>query len=183
MTRTTCFATLGILACGFVFGAPRPENTTYVDGNIGSLKPNTGGTLMFTDDSSIVLRTGLTEVSVPYAGIHRAELGATQVHGHDAPMYKVWTLPQRLHKTESQLLTLEYTTGKGENQVMTLELAKPAANSVLAMIQEHTSPKAGADSAAMKAHQNGAAWWGDSFWKTARNSEKWDATVAAAGSK
>lgn len=176
MTRTACFAALGLFACGIVFGAPRPETTTYVDGNVAALKPNTGGTLVFSDDSSIVLRTGLAEVAVPYSGIRRAELGATQVHTHDAPAYKVWTLPQRLHKTETQLLTLEFTSSDNNSQVMTLELAKPVASNVLATIKSHTSPDA---KAAAKRQKD--EWWGDSYWKTTRNVEGWDRAAAPAG--
>jgi hypothetical protein len=182
MTRTAFFAALGLLACGIVFGAPRPETTTYVDGNVAALKPNTGGTLVFTDKSSLVLRTGLAEVSVPYSGIRKAELGATQVHSHDAPAYKVWT---RLHKTETQLLTLEYLNAQNEANVMTLELAKPIASNVLATIKEHTAPAntAKADDPS-KGKKSDPAWWGDSYWKTNRNAEKWDAaTSAPAGSK
>ena len=175
MIRTACFAAMGVLACGIVFGAPRPETTTYVDGNVAALKPNTGGTLVFSDESSIVLRTGLAEVSVPYSGIRKAELGATQVHSHDAPLYKVWSLPERLHKTQTQLLTLEFVNAENQGQMMTLELAKPVASSVLATIKAHTEAKA-----AKNPKPGDPAWWGDSYWKTNRNVEKWDTAAAAA---
>src|SRR5690348_5820714 len=105
MTRTV----LLLASCGLAFAAsPRPENSTYIDGNVSTLKPKTGGTLVFSDDTAMKFKTPDGEVPVPYANIRRAELGPTQVHAHDAPAYKVWTLPQRLHKTETQLLTVEF---------------------------------------------------------------------------
>src|ERR1700759_1277529 len=45
MTRFSTFTAMSVVACGLCFGAPRPETSTYVDGNVTSLKPNTGGTL------------------------------------------------------------------------------------------------------------------------------------------
>jgi hypothetical protein len=180
----TKFAALVLLSGSLMFGAPRPETSTYVDGNVTSLKPNTGGTLVFTDDNSMMFRTGLAEVAVPYASILRAELGATQTHGHDEPAYKLWALPKRLHKTETQLLTLEFKNGLGESQTMTLELSKPAASSVLSTIEEKTAKpaeaKAGEKAATASASASAPskdlskdAWWGDSYWKTSRNQGSW----------
>ena len=167
-------------ACIAVSGAPRPETSTYVDGNVSSLKPNTGGTLVFTDDSSMMFRTGLAEVAVPYASILRAELGATQTHNHDLPL-GVSALVNRLHKTETQLLIVEFKSGLGEDQSMTLQLAKPAASSVLATIQEHTAKPT---AAAAKTHADKAAaakteWWGDGYWKTVRNQDSWNSKQAS----
>lgn len=181
MTRTASFAALGVLACGFVLGAPRPETSTYVDGNVAALKPNTGGTLVFSDEKAILFRTGLAEVAVPYAGIRRAELGATQVHSHDAPVYKVWALPQRLHKTQTQLLTVDFRNDQGEDRSMTFELAKQAASSVLSTIQTHTvSPSSVAGVTASKDGKSaGSVWWGDGYWKTNRNQDTWNVQTAA----
>lgn len=179
MTKTALFAAFAMISCTLVCAAPRPETSTYVDGNVASLKPNTGGTLVFSDDNSMVFRTGLAEVAVPYDKIMRAELGATQTHSHDAPAYKVWDLPKRLHKTETQLLVLEFKNGLGENQTMTLELAKPAATSVLATIEERTAPKSADAKAAAASADSKDAWWGDSFWKTNRNQDSWAAKQAS----
>jgi hypothetical protein len=183
MIKTALLTSLAAFVCLGVSGAPRPETSTYIDGNVSSLKPNTGGTLVFTDDNSMMFRTGLAEVAVPYASILRAELGATQTHRHDEPAYKVWALAKRLHKTETQLLTVEFKSGLGESQNMTLELAKPAASNVLATIEEHTGKST--SSAAKAAAKNAGAkedWWGDSYWKTARNQDSW-ATKEASNNK
>jgi hypothetical protein len=174
MTRTTSFAALAILACGCVLGTPRPETSTYVDGNVAALKPNTGGTLVFSDSKAMLFRTGLAEVSLPYDAIRKAELGATKVHSHDAPAYKVWT---RFHKTETQLLTVEFKSAEGEDRTMTFELAKLAASAVLATIQENTNPTAAA------AVTVGSAWWGDEYWKTKQNLNTWTNPAGASGSK
>jgi hypothetical protein len=175
MTKTLLLASLSFAACALVSAANRPETSTYVDGNVAALKPNTGGTLVFNDTSTMTFRTGLAEVPVPYSGIRRAELGATQVHSHDEPAYKVWSLPKRLKKTETQLLTVDFKNGQGLDQTMTFELAKPAANAVLATIEGHTVKSPSASGTSPKMGKAGTEeWWGDDVWKTNRNAAKWD---------
>jgi hypothetical protein len=172
-------ALLTAFACMAVFGAPRPETSTYVDGNVSSLKPNTGGTLVFTDNNSMTFRTGLAEVAVPYASIQKAELGATQSHSHEPSGLKVLAFASRLHKTETQLLIVEFKSGLGENQTMTLELAKPAAANVLATIHEHTGKTVAAAKAPAAPASGKEEWWGDGFWKTTRNQDSWNSKEAA----
>ncbi|HEY1755383.1 MAG TPA: hypothetical protein VGG72_08295 [Bryobacteraceae bacterium] len=173
-------AVVSLFLCIAVSGAPRPETSTYVDGNVSSLKPNTGGTLVFKDNNSMTFRTGLAEVAVPYESILHAELGATQVRNHEPMGMNPVALISRLHKTETQLLTVEFKSGLGEKQTMTLQLAKPAASSVLATIQEHTT-KAVTESKAAdgKGGEAKPAWWGDDMWKTTRNQDSWNAKDAA----
>jgi hypothetical protein len=183
MTKTAYLMLLSAaFACLAVSGAPRPETSTYVDGNVSSLKPNTGGTLVFTDANSMTFRTGSNEVAVPYSSIQRAELGATQVHSHEPgfPGLKVLSMVTRLHKTETQLLIVEFKSGLGENQTMTLQLAKPAATSVFATIQEHTPRSVTAlRTPAEKTAEAKDAWWGDDYWKTSRNQDSWNTKEAA----
>jgi len=189
MTRILSF----VLAGATVFAASRAETTTYVDGNVAGIAPNTGGTLVFSDDKAMVFRTGLTTVSVPYASVSRSELGVTRETSHGAPLYKVWA---RRKKTETQYLTVDFKNEEGEAKTMTLELAQASAPSVLATIQDHTGGKTAVASAApgqsttvasskpiIDPHDKGAVaspptkagsdWWGDDIWKTTRNAPGW----------
>lgn len=199
MMRITFLLALAAVA----YGASRAETTTYVDGNLSGVSPNTGGTLLFSDEKAMYFRTGLETIPIPYANIGKAELGATQVHSHDVPLYKVWALHKRFTgKTQTQLLTVEFKTDEGEDRTMTLELARGSADTVLSQIQSRTSvtaPVAEVASAepaqaepaklkrrkASKPHTEaktatpapsgrGDEWWGDSFWKTTRNADKWN---------
>jgi hypothetical protein len=136
MTRIPSLAAWTVLACATAFAASRAETSTYVDGNLAGVSPNTGGTLLFSDDQTLVFRTGLTTVSIPYATVTRSELGATRETSHGGPAYKIWA---RKKKTETQFLTVEFKNEEGEGKTMTLELAQATAPSVLAAIQEHTS--------------------------------------------
>ena len=111
---------------------------------------------------SMELKTPLHKVEIPYNQISKAELGSVMVHTPDPePLYKVWALPKRLIKSETQQMTVAFTGGNGQNQTMTLEMSKTSADSVLATIGRH-SGKVANDS-----------WWGDNYWKTTRNKDTW----------
>jgi hypothetical protein len=139
-----------VLACATAFAASRAETTTYVDGNLPGVSPNTGGTLLFSDDKTLVFRTGLATISVPYANVTKSELGATRETSHGGPAYKVWA---RHKKTETQFLTVEFKNDEGEAKSMTLELAQASAPSVLAAIQDHTGSNQTAEVAVVKPGQ------------------------------
>lgn len=194
MTRILSF----VLVCGSVaFGASRAETTTYVEGNINGIAPNTGGTLLVSDENKLYFRTGLATVAVPYSAIRKAELGATREISHGAPIYKIWA---RHKKTETQFLKVEFKNEEGEDKNMTLELAQASAPAVLSTIQQHTSntvvaaapaparvasaarstsksrPAVDPSDASAKATpptKAGSNWWGDSIWKTASNESTW----------
>ena len=199
MTRITSLLASAAFLCGAAFGASRAETTTYVDGNITGVAPNTGGTLLFPDDKAVYFRTGLANVEVPYANINKAELGATRVHSQDVPLYKVWSLHKRFSgkKSESQFLTIAFKGDDGEEKTMTLELAQAAASSALSTIESHTGKEFKAEQKApelktpdqktevaaapvskaaerpAKSAAKADGWWGDSIWKTTRNADKW----------
>src|SRR6185436_2402971 len=123
---------------------PRPETTTYIDGNLTGVTPQTGGTLVFNNEKALQFRTGLATFDVPYANITKAELGAKQVHSRKAPAYKVWALPKRIGgNTSTQILLLEFKGEEGEAKSMTLELASSSVNSVVGSINSHRSPSEG----------------------------------------
>lgn len=207
-------AALTVAATTAAPAASRSETTTYVDGNIAGVSPNTGGTLVLSDEKAMSFRTGLSTVAIPWASVTHVELGATKETSHDVPVYKVWALHKRFGgKTETQLLIVNFKNEGGEEKSMTLEVAKGSAGNVLSTIQAHTannpvsdpaektvvaSAEPASDSAEPKVASNdtprkltkkeaqaeaqrdvkgetSGPWWGDNFWKTPRNSDKWNA--------
>ena len=64
-------------------------------------------------------------------------------------------------KSETQQMTVAFTNGNGQDQTMTLEMSKAAADSVLATIERHSAQGRQYD------------WWGDNYWKTTRNKDTW----------
>jgi hypothetical protein len=159
--RFLTLPTLTILAGGLLAAADS-ATVTYIDGNVAELAPNSGATLYMSNPQSMELKTPLHSVQIPYAQISKAELGSVMVHTADPePLYKVWALPKRLIRSETQQMKLAFTDGNGQNQTMTIEMSKTSADGVLATIERH-SGKVANDS-----------WWGDNYWKTTRNKDTW----------
>ena len=183
------FALLAVFSMA-AFAASHSETTTYVDGNVKGVSPNTGGTLVLSDEKTMVFRTGLANVEVPYEGISKVELGAVKETSHDVPLYKVWQLHKRFsggNKTETQLLIVGFKNGDGEEQSMTLELAEGAMKGVVSTLEQRTgksfgpekqaaktAPAKGASQAKNAPKNSNDAWWGDDYWKTTRNTDKWN---------
>jgi hypothetical protein len=159
--RFLTLSTLTIFAGGLLLAADS-QTVTYIDGNLADLAPNTGATLYLNSPQSMELRTPLHKVQVPYGQISKAELGAVQVHSSEPEaFYKVWALPKRLMKSETQQMTVAFKDGNGLNQTMTIELPKPAASALVATIERHSAKVAE------------STWWGDNYWKTTRNRDTW----------
>lgn len=184
--------TLAVLSSAAALAASQAETTTYVDGNLTGVAPNTGGTLLFSEDKAMYLRTGLSNVAVPYSGINKVELGAVKETSHDVPLYKVWQLHKRFtggNKSETQLLIVSFKNDDGEDKSMTLELDRASVRNVLATIDDRTGKtwvekksetasrhkKPVTETAGTNtAKKDSSAWWGDDFWRTTRNTDKWN---------
>jgi hypothetical protein len=159
--RFLILPTLTILAGGLLLAADS-ETVTYIDGNIADLSPNTGATLNLTNPQSMELRTPLHAVQVPYVQILKTDLGSVTVHSSEPePLYKVWALPKRLIKSETQQVTLDFKNANGQDQTMTIEMSKPAVPGLMAKISRHNGKIAESN------------WWGDGYWKTTRNKDQW----------
>ena len=81
------------LLAAAAFGAPQAETTTYVDGNLTGVSPNSGATLTYSGEKQMTLRTGLTNVDVPYENISHAELGAVKETSHS--VHKLWGVARK----------------------------------------------------------------------------------------
>jgi hypothetical protein len=167
--RIASLVAVFVLACGLA-SAARQEPFTYVEGNLTGVIPNSGGSLTLSESQALELKTGLATVSVPYAGITKAELGATREHSEKEPLYKVWALPKRLWGgSMTQLVKIEFKGEDGEPKTMTLELDKSSAPEVVEHLRRQNPSLPGAAAVAASP----ADWWGDRYWKTARNADKW----------
>lgn len=183
--RLTSFAIFSLFTAALVSAAERPETTTYIDGNLPGVAVNTGGTLLFSDEASMTFRTGLANIVIPYAGVTKAELGAVKETSHDIPLYKVWALRKRFGpKTRTQLLIVDFKNEENADKTMTLELSPTAASEVLETLQSRgpktlvVSNASGKTEASAKSKGASDSWWGDEYWKTTRNSDKWNKPTA-----
>ncbi len=194
MIRVDALLTLGTLICWAAFGGSAPENTIYRGGNLTGVSPDASGMLLFPNDQAMVFQTGDDSIQVPYASISKAELGAISVHSPHVPVFKVWEVSKRFTgRTKTQLLTVAFKGEEGEDISMIFDLAQSAAPGVLATINGHTGKgptvlphvKLTDDQtmASGPADSPKAPWWGDNYWKTTSNSDKWDTLRAASTPK
>ena len=153
-----CFSVAALAASG---GGP----AVYVVGNLEGISPGAEGMLVL-ENGKAVFRSGKTVMAVAYADIGSTELGTKLTPPTDIPLYKVWQLHKRFlsEKATHQLLTIEFSRD-GKDQTMTLELEETAAAETLESIEIKQGKR-------QPAHRstNADSWWGDSAWKTTRNS-------------
>jgi hypothetical protein len=160
--RFLTLPTLAILSGGLLL-AVDSASVTYIDGNVADLAPNTGATLYLTNPGSMELKTSLHKVRITYSQISKAELGSVETHYAEAqPAYKVWALPKRLMKPETRTMTVAFTNESGQDQTITIEMSRAAAEGAFAVIERHNAKIADSN------------WWGDSYWKTNRNQDQWN---------
>jgi hypothetical protein len=189
-----------MLACGLAF-AGRTENAVYTGGNLDGIAPQAKVTLDLSGDKTIKIRDGQTDVNVPYAGVTKTNVSAADAKDPAAPKHKL-SLGKSGHP--AQLLTVEFKNAQGDAKTVTLQLTKPAASNVVAVIGKHnravqaalkSQPKkskkdkdADKDDKKEVAKTNAdeavsnkdGSWWGDSVWKTNRNQAKWEQQSGAA---
>jgi len=154
-----------ILASAAAFAGTGGGPAIYMVGNLNAVSPGAEGILAL-EENNAVFRSGKTVLSLPYGDIDNVELGAKVTSRPDAPLYKVWRLPQRFLTEHPmlQMVNFEFTDKDGNHQSMTLELDESAANETLAEIEIRQGKRI-----PPKRATNADPWWGDSAWKTTRN--------------
>jgi len=144
-----------LCVCGVVAsGLAAATDFTYLEGSVAELARNVEGTVSYSVGKTIQLKTPQHTIKIPYVDITAAELGDIHAPAPD-PVYKVWSLKKRFAKTETQELTVTFKDTTGQEQTVTLELARQDASAILATIQDRND------------------WWGDRAWKTKRNTNQW----------
>lgn len=89
--------------------------------------------------------------------------------------YKVWRLPKCLRQTKTQYLTVAYRNEQRQSKTLVLELEQRAASRVLDTLEVRTGKRPATDQLATGTKDE--IWWGDQYWKTTRNADKWSKTA------
>lgn len=159
------------LAASFALAADTPKDVTYLKGTIEGFAQNEAARLALPDTKVMVLKTDTASVEIPYGAITKSDRKVVAVEVENEPLYKVWSLHERLlPPAPKHELSFEYQTKAG-TQTLTLSMDKGEADKVMRFV----------DRAAERNKANAGAWWGDDYWKTARNKDQWGGagTVAA----
>jgi hypothetical protein len=155
-------AALGTLAAAGLCAAEL-QTVTYVAGNLNGVNAGVAAKLNMTAPKEMVLVSRDSQIPVPYKSIVNAELSDRVSHTPEVPVYKIWALHKRfLDKApDTQQLTVEFKDGEGKPLTMTLEFEGDAAVAAYKEIQVHQGKRRGGE------------WWGDTVWKTTRNTPDW----------
>ncbi len=144
------------------------EKVAYIEGTHKGLAPHTAGVLLFNDAKVMAFQHPKGTLTIPYSAISGAELGP--LRGRDAgPAYRVWSAYRRLGE-KSRYVTIHYTE-KGATNRLVFELTDKAATLAVSQIEIAQGKRQGS---VISTAANEELWWGDKYWRTNRNSEKWN---------
>jgi hypothetical protein len=141
----------------------------YIEGSLKTIAPHAVGTLDYTDNKVLQLRSGKNAAKIPFGAITEVEMGPARVR-EDEPVFKFWKWHERVGPWTSRYLTVSFKDETGEKRNIVLEMAEDAATDAKKAIEVKTF-KREADAVTSAVHDE--YWWGNRYWKTQRNQEQW----------
>ncbi len=157
MTTRSLLSTF-LLSAVVVWAAPNNAQVEYASGTVKALPAKTQGTLDVDDSKEFRFHYKDTVYAVPYDRIDSAAKGRpTSIAG------KLKGVPGVFSRHKSEYLTVSFRDDNGASQVMTFALSRQTLDQALPALQSKTG--AGV--------QRQDEWWGDKYWKTDRNLDRW----------
>ena len=168
------FAIRQVLISAIVFAAVPPaavlaasDAVQYVGGTVKSIPVNSGGVFHFEDAKEFRFTYNGSVFALPYDQITSTEIEKADVRR----VMHVFPAMSPIASHRKQTLVINYTDATGAAGTLNFELAAYRALDAQENIAAKRSPVAAANPAT-------AEWWGDKYWKTARNKAVWDAQAA-----
>jgi hypothetical protein len=171
-------AALLMLFAAALFARSAANDAEYLGGT-AVIPGNTIGTLDLSDSQELRFRYGKTIYRLPYSQIDGFDFSAGPRH---RVFHKV-TVSGKLWPRKHNILNLSVRDDKGEISSMSFALTGKAVASVAESVLETRIESFNAANG-----NQPDTWWGDKYWRTARNGPSWpsperDAQTAAAGTK
>ncbi len=157
------FASLAMMAPAGLFAASG-GSTEFVGGTIKSIPANAVGSLDASGPEGLRFLYGSSVFSLSYDKITGAQV-AEPVSRH------LWRVPVPTIGRGVRLLTISYRDADKSGMV-TFKAPVPVAWNVWSAIDDRRKKPAASTKAAVSVEE---AWWGDKYWRTNRNKEKWAA--------
>lgn len=132
----------------------------YAGGTVARIPQATNGKLDLSDPTTMRFQFGKPVWSVDYSKIRGIEVADKKTN----PFIKV-----PLVTKDKRVFTIAFDDNKGKKQQMIVELTVPVSLKALPLLEERTGKNATVAGATPP-----DSWWGDRYWKTARNAQVWD---------
>lgn len=160
-------AVLLLLPSG-VFAASRTQ-AEYLGGTSKAIPVNTVGVLETASGKELQFHYGQSVYSVPLEKIVGAEVTGT-------PGKHIWRVPvpHVVPGKSPRLLTIRYREGETGSGTLTFRGSSAAVTSLADTL---TRPNTAVKATATKT-STGEEWWGDVYWRTTRNKDKWPSASA-----
>ena len=140
----------------------KADNTEFVSGTIKTIPSNTKGALDISDPSELRFRYANSVYSIPYRKISNAQV--VEPAGRH-----LWKLPVPPMGKTPRLLSISYRDGDSTSMVTFRAPAGEALAVARTIDDRRTDPKL----AAAPATPDKETWWGDRYWRTNRNKDRW----------
>src|SRR5262249_39643931 len=126
LMRTTALIAANLVVYGLAFAA-QTESVIYTGGNLTGIATQSNAVLDLSQDQTMRLRVGRTDVSIPYSSI-------TKTDSADSALVPP---PGRKASKQAQQVTIDFKSVQGDWRTMTLHMSNPAASHVLTAIRKH----------------------------------------------
>lgn len=165
MRRLFVIATAVALLMSPTMLARTATTAEFVSGTVKSIPANTTGSLDAGSSSELSFHYGKSVFSLPYRNITSTEV--TEPTGHH-----IWKVPVPKLGKSPRFLNITYKDGDSSRMLTFKAPASAVTALVHAIDDRRREPQtAAAKAAAIKTDTE--AWWGDRYWRTSRNKQKW----------
>jgi len=163
MRRSLLISAALVLASPSMWAASaKADNTEFVSGTIKSIPSKTKGALDISDPSELRFRYANSVYAIPYGKISNAQV--VEPVGHH-----LWKLPVPPMGKTARLLSISFRDGDATSMVTFRAPAGEALAVARTIDERRTDPKL----AAVPSTPGKETWWGDRYWRTNRNKDKW----------
>lgn len=147
------------------------KNAEFVSGTAKKIPANTIGSLDANSATELRFQYGRSVFNLPYQNITNTEV--VEPAGHH-----LWKVPVPHIGKSGRFLSISYKDGDAA-EMMTFRTSQQEAETLAKAIKERC---AGPETAGMKPAEvkvnsmKPENWWGDRYWKTTHNKDKWPST-------
>ncbi len=155
--------------------AENAKSVQFISGTASTIPLNIEGSLDATSPSELRFNYGMSAFTLPYE-----KITGTQVS--DTSGRHLWKVPVPKMGKSSRFLTIAYRNGENATALLTFKGSAGSVASLRDAIDQRRTPAPAPETAKTQAKEPVQDdWWGDRYWRTNRNRDKWPSTQEQTG--